>query len=240
MAVTVAFSSGKGGTGKTTTIETVCTYLHYATDYRVVLLDADLRQLSACEDRENELYQLEQMGEKVKIKQFYKVFEKESRPIYPILRLVPNQIKETLQALEETTDIIFIDTPGSIDSEVLSLFLPYTDFVFIPVHPDGKTIPQTVTFARVLENIMKTPGIQIQDVRFFYSKYTKTKLRDAFDIGRQYVEENTAFKFMKNEFYDNTDLVRGNLSTLVPLKGSESPDHFITKFIEELIEIITQ
>ena len=51
----VAFSTQKGGAGKTTLTVLVASYLHYVKDYNVAVIDCDYPQHSIAEMRERDL-----------------------------------------------------------------------------------------------------------------------------------------------------------------------------------------
>ncbi len=240
MATVIAFASEKGGTGKTTSIEAVATHLHYTTDYKIALFDADANQTSAYKDRATHLHQLENMSDKVAYKQYYLENLKE-KEMYPIVRATVDNFTSLLDKYEaEDVDIILVDMPGFINKTLLATVIPLTEYVFIPVHPDEKTVPSTIDFAIIIKQIEGNKQSHVKGIRLFFSKYSNSKLQTEFRETKAYIEEQTGVKFMESSFHEKTEVVKGNMSTLFPYKGAENPDHFLNTFVSEIIDVITQ
>ena len=238
MATVITFVSEKGGTGKTTSIQAIATYLHYAKEFKIALLDCDNYQASSSKDRTNQLFKLEQLGEKTDAKKFFNQIIT-SKPLYPIIKVAENEFVSTLNSITDQYDIVFVDMPGFINPELLRTVIPLSDFAFVPTHVDERTVPATVDFGRLLMILKEDPNSLLQEIRFYYSKYSTSKLQAEFIANKQFIESRTGVKFMENQFYEKTELVKGNFSSVLPYKGSDEDGHFLYKFIIEFLTIIT-
>lgn len=238
MAMVITFSSGKGGTGKTTVIEAVASFIHYGTPYRVAVYDCD-PQLSFYNDRILHLGLMNELGPKSFSKIFY-TETAEKKPIYPVKKITVKEFLPELKLDDTNFDIILVDTPGVVDKTLMATVMPFSDLVLIPTHPDEKTTLATVEYAKYAKKFMELPGTHLSDVRLFYSKYTASAMKNEFNDTREYLARITGVHFMEKNFFDRKEVQKGNFSTLLPFKGCDDKDHFLHQFSKEIIDIITQ
>ena len=78
----IAFSTQKGGAGKTTLTVLTASYLHYLTSYCVGIVDCDYPQHSVQEMRERDIKQIENNSHYARLAE--KQFSSLNKPIYPI------------------------------------------------------------------------------------------------------------------------------------------------------------
>lgn len=110
----VAFSTQKGGAGKTTLTALIASYLHYERDYNVAIIDCDFPQLSIYNMRERDLAMAleDEFYRGMAYEQFTRL---EGKKAYPVVRSnTDNAIADAEKIVEESEkgfDIIFLTSP---------------------------------------------------------------------------------------------------------------------------------
>lgn len=147
----VAFSTQKGGAGKTTVTVLVASYLHYVKGYNVAVIDCDFPQYSVHDMRErdkeaavNDLYYRRMMYEQIK---------KSGKSPYPVICCRPENAMETASELcrsEEKPDIIFFDMPGTVNNVDIIETIANMDYIFTPIIADRVVMESSIKFATVL------------------------------------------------------------------------------------------
>src|SRR5574344_409983 len=112
----VAFSTQKGGVGKTTFTVLVASYLYYLKGYNVAVVDCDYPQHSISAMRKRD-------GEQVNNDANYKVlafnqFKALGKKAYPVLCSTPEAAISTAEEFLKTEpmemDVVFFDLPGTV------------------------------------------------------------------------------------------------------------------------------
>mgnify|MGYP004437027757 CR=1 FL=1 len=114
----IAFSTQKGGAGKTTLTVLMASYLYYVKGYDVAVVDCDYPQWSIHAQREREL-------EAVGYNDYYKLlmvrqFKATGRRIWPVVRCMPTEaLREVDRILQGgyRPRIVFYDQPGTVNAE---------------------------------------------------------------------------------------------------------------------------
>ena len=138
MAKIIAFSSQKGGPGKTTLTLLAATYLH-AAGIRVLVIDADSPQHSFQQTRLADLMVDQDL-----------LTERGLLP-YTILSQTISTLPGVLALMRDSKDydVIFIDLPGTLNVKAFEAVTPYLSLVIIPVELELKSYTagmQTVDF----------------------------------------------------------------------------------------------
>ena len=109
----IAFSTQKGGAGKTTLTVLVASYLHYVKGYDVAVVDCDYPQYSIAEMRERDLRMA--TDDDYYKSMAYEQFTRLGKKMYPVIKSLPEKASETAKALLQKGkyDIIFFDLPGT-------------------------------------------------------------------------------------------------------------------------------
>lgn len=119
----VAFSTQKGGVGKTTFTVLAASYLYYLKGYDVAVVDCDYPQHSIAGMRKRDA---EQVGADEDYKRMaYEQFTRLGKKAYPVLCSSPEKAIATADeyiAAGHVPDIVFFNLPGTVNSEK-SLFL---------------------------------------------------------------------------------------------------------------------
>ncbi len=125
----VAFSTQKGGAGKTTLTVLAASYLHYVKGFNVAVIDCDYPQHSIVEMRERDL-KLALEDEHYK-RLAYEQFTRLQKKAYPV---VESNTKEALADADYLLpqgdfDYVFFDLPGTINNEDLIHSLAGMDYL---------------------------------------------------------------------------------------------------------------
>ena len=160
----VAFSTQKGGAGKTTITVLVASYLHYVRNYNVAIIDCDYPQYSASDLRKRD-------KEKMLSDEYYQMmasemFEHIGKGIYPVAESKASDaigLAERMTKKEGSLDFIFFDLPGTINNTSVISLLAEMDYVFCPIIADNVVMKSSIIFTE----------------RFLMDRREKSELYDA-------------------------------------------------------------
>jgi cellulose biosynthesis protein BcsQ len=134
----VAFSTQKGGVGKTTFTVLAASYLHYLKGYNVAVLDCDFPQYSINAMRKRDTQQVE-MDDHYKL-MAYNQFKQLNRKAYPIICSSPEEAiagaNSFLSSSNVEFDVVFFDLPGTMNSVGILQSLANMDYIFTPIIAD--------------------------------------------------------------------------------------------------------
>ena len=151
----IAFSTQKGGAGKTTLTVLVASYLHYVKGMNVAVVDCDYPQHSIAEMRKRDLKTVME-DEHYKL-MAYKQLQRIRKKAYPIAESTAEdavtKADELLEKMPET-DIVFFDLPGTVNSAGILRTIAQMDYIFAPVSADKAVLESTLSFLDVLQRMM--------------------------------------------------------------------------------------
>ena len=113
----VAFSTQKGGAGKTTLTVLVASYLHYVKGYDVAVIDCDFPQYSIHDMRKRDMDTI--MKDDYYKVQAYDLLRQLGKKYYPV---VCSRAEDAITSAEslcrggKMPDVIFFDLPGTINN----------------------------------------------------------------------------------------------------------------------------
>ena len=154
----VAFSTQKGGAGKTTLTVLVASYLHYVKGYDVAVIDCDFPQHSIAEMRERDL-QIAMEDEYYKL-MAYEQFSTLGKKAYVVIESSPeNALKDAGELIEEMKpDFLFFDLPGTINNPAVIDALSYMDYIIAPISADRVVLESTLQYIITVNDALITPG----------------------------------------------------------------------------------
>lgn len=153
----VAFSTQKGGAGKTTLTVLVASYLHFVKGYNVAVVDCDYPQHSIVEMRERDLKMA--MDDPYYKRMAYEQVQQLKKKAYPVIESTPEDAVEKVKELADTDfDIIFFDLPGTVNNAGVVQTLARMDYIFSPIAADRVVMESTLRFVVVLNNTLVTTG----------------------------------------------------------------------------------
>lgn len=183
----IAFSSQKGGVGKSTFTAIVASALHYRMGYNVAVFDCDYPQHSLSQMRERDLKAV--MENETLKKLAYRQFSTINKKAYPVLQCRPDEaLKEAAALLESSTahlDMIFFDLPGTVNTAGLLRTLAGMQHIFSPIIADRVVMESTLSFTDVLTNVLVKQGhTSIETIRLFWNQVDgreKTPLYESYE-----------------------------------------------------------
>lgn len=166
----VAFSTQKGGAGKTTLTVLTASCLHYLKGYDVAVIDCDYPQHSIMEMRERDLKTATRNDYYKRLA--YEQFTRLEKKAYPV---VESDTKEALADAEYLTrqrdyDFIFFDLPGTINDNALIHTLARMDYIVAPISADRVVMESTLNYAvTVRDHIMKSAKSKIEGLYLLWN-----------------------------------------------------------------------
>lgn len=243
----VAFSTQKGGAGKTTLTVLVASYLHYVKGYNVAVVDCDFPQYSIHDMRQRDM-------DAVLKDNYYKVmayeqFSRLQKKAYPI---VCSRSEKAPEAAEEINkggnplDFIFFDLPGTINSESIVNTLATMDYIFTPIAADRVVMESSVKFASVInEHLISTGKSNIKGLYLvwnmvdgrekteLYEVYEKVCAELALPVMKTFLPDSKRFR--KETATERKAVFR---STLFPADKMLIRGSNLDKLVDEILTII--
>ena len=154
----VAFSTQKGGAGKTTLTVLVASYLHYVKGYNVAVIDCDFPQHSIADMRKRDL-QMAMEDEHYKL-MAYEQFSSLGKKAYVIVESSPENAMEDAKAVieEMNPDFVFFDLPGTINNPEVVKTLSFMDYIIAPISADRLVLESTLQYVVTINDALITPG----------------------------------------------------------------------------------
>lgn len=246
----VAFSTQKGGAGKTTLTALIASYLHYERDYNVAIIDCDFPQLSIYNMRERDLAMAleDEFYRGMTYEQFTRL---DGKKAYPVVRSnTDNAIADAEKAVEESErgfDIIFFDLPGTMNNRGLIHTLAHMDYIIAPIAASRVVMESTLDYLiTVRDNIVASGKSNIKAMYLLWNLVDGREKSELYEVYEGVIRElefpllrtflPNSVRFRREQNIDHKALF---LSTLFPpdkslLKGSN-----IDTLTEELLELLT-
>lgn len=246
----VAFSTQKGGAGKTTLTALIASYLHYERDYNVAIIDCDFPQLSIYNMRERDLAMAleDEFYRGMAYEQFTRL---EGKKAYPVVRSnTDNAIADAEKTVEESErgfDIIFFDLPGTMNNRGLIHTLAHMDYIIAPIAASRVVMESTLDYLiTVRENIVASGKSNIKAMYLLWNLVDGREKSELYEVYEGVISElefpllktflPNSVRFRREQNIDHKPLF---LSTLFPpdkslLKGSN-----IDALTGELLELFT-
>lgn len=165
----IALSNQKGGVGKSTLTVLLASYFHYVKGRQVAVVDCDYPQFSiqALRTRDTQSVEKSEHLQRLLCEQF----EKTGKKGYPILTAAPGKVLETAGKLEETSEIMFFDLPGTVNSPGILEAIINMDYVFTPVIQDRMVMQSSLSFVATLQDFIRQyPKAPLKEIRLFWNK----------------------------------------------------------------------
>ncbi|WP_026773219.1 ParA family protein [Chitinophaga terrae (ex Kim and Jung 2007)] len=169
----IAFSSQKGGVGKSTFTTLVASLLHYRLGYNVAVFDCDFPQHSLMQMRARDMSSI--MGNEVYKKLAHKQFTSINKKAYPVMQHradgVLDKVEQFLQSTTVAVDVVFFDLPGTVNSAGILKTLAGMHHIFTPIIADRVVMESTLIFTQVLNDVVRKQGAtSIQSINLFWNQ----------------------------------------------------------------------
>lgn len=246
----VAFSTQKGGIGKSALTVLMSGYFHYVKGYNVGVIDCDYAQFSIYNMRERDR-KIATSVDHYKLMAFNQLKQLDKKP-YPIMKSMAKDAIVTAEKMivnsPEHLDIIFFDLPGTLNSEGIINTLSMMNFIFTPISADRMVLQSSLEFASMLnDNIISMGKSNVSGLYLLWNKVDGREKTDLYDTYEDIIAE-LGLQVMRT-FLPDTKRFRHELSeeikpifrcTLFPvdkqlLKGSNLD--ILADEIEQIIQI---
>ena len=244
----VAFSTQKGGVGKSTFTVIVASMLHYMKGYNVAVIDCDFPQHSVKGLRKRDSDQV--VNSDYFNKLAFEQFSALNKKSYPIVGSSPENAIATANELvlldEMEFDVIFFDLPGTVDSRGIIDSLSAVDYVFVPIIADQMVLESGLRFSTILnDNIVAQHGNRLKELHLFWNMVDGREKTELYEVFETVIEQlglslmqtiiPNSVRYKKEVSNDRKNVFR---STLFPpdktlLKGSN-----LEELVEEICQII--
>jgi len=243
----VAFSTQKGGAGKSTITVLVASYLHYVKGYNVAVIDCDFPQYSVHDMRERDKEAA--VNDVHYRKMMFKLITRMGKNPYQVVCSHADSAVATAEELarrEDGLDIIFFDMPGTVNSSGVIDTIAQMDYIFTPIVADRVVMESSMKFAAIISENIITPGKG--SVKGIYLLWNKVDARENNEVYKQY--ENAidilALPVLKirlpdsKRFRKETGDVRKAVfrSTVFPMDRALMRDSGVDRLADEIIQII--
>ena len=188
--VFVAFSTQKGGAGKTTLTVLTASYLYYVRGLKVLVVDCDYPQYSIKEmrDRDVEILRLNATFKK----NFIEQRERMQMDPYPILISKPEEalgkVRSVIESGEEF-DLVLFDLPGTINNPGVAKTVSLMDYIFCPVAADKLILESSLAFAMKIHEWRTTGYSQVKEMYMLWNLVDAREKTDLYDRYEEVFEE---------------------------------------------------
>lgn len=244
----MAFSTQKGGAGKTTLTVLVASYLHYGMGYNVAIIDCDFPQHSIHNMRERDLNMA--LEDEFYKGIAYEQFSRLDKKAYPVVESNTfDAIADAEKLAEESDtgfDIIFFDLPGTMNNKDLIHTLANMDYLIAPIAASRVVMESTLDYMiSVRDNIIATGKTNIKAMYLLWNLVDGREKSELYEVYEGVIREldfpllktflPNAVRFRREQNIEHKPLF---LSTLFPpdkslLKGSN-----IDTLTDELLELL--
>ena len=188
----IAFSSQKGGVGKTTFTALVASTLHYRLGYNVAVFDADFPQHSLIKMKTRDLAMVmeNEFLKRVAFKQFTTINKK----AYPIIQHKAEGVLEAAHDFFESAsvpvDFIFFDLPGTVNTPGILKALAGMHHIFTPIVADRVVMESTLIFTQLMKDvIMKKGKTSIETINLFWNQVDGRERSPLYNVYNKLIDE---------------------------------------------------
>jgi len=228
----ISISSQKGGVGKTTINILAASIFHFLGQEKVAVIDCDYPQHSLEGLRNKELTQLQVNPDKAA------EFQALNVQAYPIIGCEVKEALDVAKEMDGQFDLVFIDTPGTINVPGLIELWKQLDYVFMPLEADVLSVEATLPFAAALEHFAKgKPGSRLKQYYAFWNKHVKSEKQAFYTLTEElFAQQN--IPFLQSRLEQSVNYKKeGMRSTMFPL-SKEFMRLGISGLIQEMSKII--
>jgi cellulose biosynthesis protein BcsQ len=244
----IAFSTQKGGAGKTTLTVLAASYLHYVKQYSVAIVDCDYPQHSIAEMRSRDVEQV--MNDSHYKRLAHLQFTAIGKKAYTVEETTAADAILTAERLQEENglDFVFFDLPGTLNTAGVIKTLACMDYIFVPVSADRVVLESTLQFATTLhDNLITTGKSNIKSLQLVWNMVDGREKSDLYHAYDHAIEE-LGLQVMKTVLPDSKRFRREMTgshrpvfrSTLFPVDKSLLKGSNVEELTNEIIETVKQ
>ncbi|MCM1142390.1 MAG: ParA family protein [Muribaculum sp.] len=186
----IAFSTQKGGAGKTTLTVAMASYLYYCKGVKVLVVDCDYPQYSIDDMRKREK-QLMDLSPAFKKSVSDTLVKTKLRP-FPLLVCPPEEAMKKVRGIVEDSediDVVFFDLPGTVNNHGVVNVVNCMDVVIVPIAADNVVLESSLAFALKLQELLTTGRSQIKSLYMLWNMVDAREKTDLYDRYEKLFEE---------------------------------------------------
>jgi len=242
----LAFSTQKGGAGKTTLTVLVASYLHYVKGYDVAVIDCDFPQHSIAEMRDRDL-KLALEDDHYK-RLAYEQFTRLEKKAYPVIESSTGKAIDDADRITEQADfdIVFFDLPGTVNDPAVIKALSNMDYIIAPISSDRLVLESTLRYMVVINDVIRKTGVStIKGTRLVWNMVDGREKSELYGVYEQVIAE-LGFEVLKT-FIPNSLRFRRELteahkgifrSTLFPAERTLLKGSNIDALTDEILSLL--
>lgn len=233
----IAFSTQKGGAGKTTLTVLAASYLHYVKGLNVAVVDCDYPQHSIAEMRKRDLKTV--MEDEHYKAMAYRQLQRIGKKAYPVVEGTAEDAVEKAEGLLEKL-------PGTVNSGGVLRTLANMDYIFSPIAADRVVMESTLRFATKLKDtLMDTGKTNIKGLYLLWNMVDGREKSELYGVYEGIIRE-LGLQVLQT-FLPDSKRFRRELtgehkavfrSTLFPVDGTLAKGSHIREITEEILTII--
>ncbi len=242
----LAFSTQKGGAGKTTLTVLVASFLHYVKGYNVAVIDCDYPQHSIVEMRGRDLKMAKE--DEYYRSLAYEQFTRINKKAYPVIESSTEKSIDDAERIitQADFDIVFFDLPGTVNSPSVIRALSNMDYIFAPISADRVVLESTLRYMTVVNDVIRKTGVtNIKDTYLVWNMVDGREKTELYEVYEQVIAA-LGLKVLKT-FIPNSLRFRKELpssyralfrSTLFPADRSLLKGSNIESLTQEILTLI--
>ncbi len=242
----IAFSTQKGGAGKSVFTTLAASYLHYQKGYNILVVDCDGGQFSLLRMRNRDMEVVE--SDPILKERFYSQYELIKKPAYTILCSPPkraiNVAQNYLGQCDVNIDIVLFDLPGTVNSRGVMECVSQLDYVFTPITSDKIVLESSLAFALAARDLLvSSEKSQLKGLYLYWNMVDARERTNLYDIYGEMIRDlglSLLHTFIPDTKRYKKEMQRGNKevfrSTLFPC----SPRLMRGSRFDELVDEILQ
>lgn len=204
--VFIAFSSQKGGVGKSTFTTLAASILHYRLGYNVAVFDADFPQHSLLKMKERDLKMV--MENEALKKLAYRQFTTINKKAYEIIQHRADSVLEAANKFIDGSpvpiDVVFFDLPGTVNTPGILKALAGMHHIFTPITADRVVMESTLVFTQLLQDvIMKKGETSIKTINLFWNQVDGRESTPLYEVYNTLINE-LGLSLMQNQVKNST------------------------------------
>ncbi len=244
----IAFSTQKGGVGKSTFTALAASILHYRLGYNVAVFDCDYPQHSMVKMRARDLKSV--MENEAYKKLAHRQFSMINKKAYPVIQQKADGVLEAVHQLIDSSpipiDVILFDLPGTVNTSGILQTLAGMHYIFSPITADRIVVESTLSFTQVLTDVvMKQGQTSIKNISLFWNQVDGREKSSLYEVYEKVIAE-LGLTLMKSYVTDSKRFRKEGETTLKTVFRSTllPPDEKLMKvcrldmFMEEFLRTV--
>ncbi len=180
----IAFSTQKGGVGKSAFTALAASHYHYNCGLNVLIIDCDKSQHSLMRMRERDQEIVE--SDPTLNELFLQQYEEIQKPAYTIIYSAAGDAVEVAEDYIEKSqmqyDIVMFDMVGTVESDGVMACVAQLDYIFMPISADHLVMESSLAFALTVKKMLMDDPLQpLKGIYLFWNKVVATERTTLYD-----------------------------------------------------------